>query len=246
MGFTHIQGASNSATGTFSVSVTLSSPPTLGNVVCVSIGMASNNNSVYSNVLVQDSNGNVYTLVSGSGYSGVSFTFVGLAYLYPAPANADATITFSFSASTVENPLIFADEFVVPPVGSGVFSFDTSSREDYQSSSTSSITLPSLTPSSPNELFYAGFTQYTAGGGTGVQPTSNGTFSGWTGSAGIPIATCRAMAEYQLSASVTQNVAFDLGALATEYSAMAMAFSFIPYPIDVSVEGDQWLGGDEY
>ena len=147
--FTHIQGNSSAlATSGTTVTVTLLSPPTPGNLVCVAIIFA--DGITPATVAVSDSNGNVYTITPSSPSTGqyANAGAVYLGYLLSAPSNASASITATFNRTIVDG-IITAEEFKSP---TGGVKFDT---DIAGSGTTGTINSPSITPAAAGELLYS-------------------------------------------------------------------------------------------
>jgi hypothetical protein len=224
MAWTHIQsGTTFTHSAVATLSITLGTTPVAGNLVCVGV-IITCSTGLSSNLLVQDGNGNTYTIspnspagqvtqsggAGGGGQTGQTYS----CYLV-APANATATITATWTNSATTGVQIFVDEFHSPPAG---ITFDTDAAN---SNATGAInqTSPTITPNhGAGELLWS----VSGSTNTYTAPTAGGTLGGWTGNGGG--ITDGDMAEYILSgAAGATNVAYTQPAV-YGWSDMVMAF----------------------
>lgn len=182
MSYTHAQAsASHSTTGSHTTNtVTLTNNPALGDQVCVGFawGDGSTTNPPAS-LVIQDSNGNVYTKSTNSpdnhdANTGVVYNF----HLDNAPANASKTITATFSDPGAGGfSEITADDFTV---SGGVSQFD----QDAKGSGTgTTMNTPTVPRSGTGQLlFFYGATQ---NGATSVNsPWTQGTITAFQNATG--------------------------------------------------------------
>jgi hypothetical protein len=224
MAWTHIQslGATTGAAVT-TLGITMTTTPVVGNLVCFGI-IITCTTGVSSNLLVQDSNGNNYTIspnspapqitqsggAGGGGTTGSTYA----AYLV-APANASATITATWTNGTTNGVQIFVDEFHSSLPG---ITFDTDAENSNATGATTQNS-PTITPNhGAGELFWS------ISGSTNAYsaPTAGATIGVWTGSAaGIQNGD---MSEYVLSGAATAtNVDYTQPAV-YGWAGMVMAF----------------------
>lgn len=216
MGFSHVQGALANGSGTVStLSVSLGSNPTPGDLVCVGISLA--NQSTYaSSMTVKDGNGNAYTVTPSSPafFSAAGFYCqIWLAYLVNAPSNANATITVSWTTASYAH--IWAEEF-----SGGTATFDKDATANSSTGSAYTLNLPSITPTNAGELLYSTVNPL----GSVTAPAAGATLGAWTGAAG-GISSSGPASEYDLSASSATAVDYTDNTSGDTYCAMAMAFS---------------------
>jgi hypothetical protein len=223
MGFAHVQGAmaidtAQNGTAT-TVSVSLGNNPATGDVVCV--GLFFYGSSAPSSVSIKDANSNAYTITphSPATYSnGKGWIYA--AYLLSAPSNASKSITATWTNG--EYAEIYAEEF---SVSGGTQGFDTDVAQSNTTNSSTTISLPSITPSSSGELLYSTMgiasTSVTA-------PTAGATLGGWTGAAGGISGTYTGVDSEYITNSGSSATAVDYTVSATgdPYAGMAMAFKF--------------------
>jgi len=213
MSFVHIQGGSTSVGSGTSTTLTLTSNPVTGNLVCVAV-LANSENPIPSSMALSDANGNVYTftpLSPSEANPGGNNNLVWLAYLLSAPANASKTLNFTWVTSS--SLKMYADEFSY----SGTVSFD----KEIAGSGTTGTTVnsPTITPTNTNSLVFAASNSQAA---AYTAPTAGGTLGAWTGSDGAIIGGN--MAEYDLDVTGAQAVQFT-SASSQGWGSMAMAFS---------------------
>jgi len=125
MGFTNVQGQPGSIVLSGSTaSVTLSAPPTQGNLVVVGIIYSTASPVPSLGATVADGSGNPYILSPSSPQDSTSTStgVVWMGYLLPAPANASATITVTFNTTITDSAVISAQEFSFT---GGMAGFDT-------------------------------------------------------------------------------------------------------------------------
>jgi len=211
--FAHVQGKSAFVAGGVStLSVVLTSAPTLGNLVCVAVGAyTTGNTGGVVLVSVKDSNGNIYTISPSSPSNGLENEAGScwLAYLLSAPSNATATITATFAATVQSDIVVWADEF--SHTGSGLVTFDKdASAQGYFQRDT--LNGPVIVPTYSNSLLYA----VAIGSGS-----VSGVNAPWT--VGLIDATTGWATEYDLSASSPTIVSVNFSAQAV-WDSMAMVF----------------------
>lgn len=206
MAFSQVQGAAGSASATTSMTITLTSNPTLGDLVCVAVTPA----VAVTAMTCKDSNNNSYTATPSSPSTiETGAGQVWLFYLLSAPSNATKTLTVAWTTSSDAGG--WADEF---SYGTQTCTFDKDASGVGTTGTT--INLPSITPTNSGSLLYAA----AAAGGTISAPTANATLGSWTGSGGA--ITDGDMAEYDLNASGATAVQFTQ--TSGNWSALAMAF----------------------
>jgi hypothetical protein len=140
------KGYSGDGVAVTSVSVTMTSVPTAGNLMCVCVSVTA---SSFPSVTVTDGNGNVYTAGPHSPET-AAIPSMGWFYLYQVPGTITSkTITATF-ASNAEYWTMLADEF--NPSTGYVAVFD----QDKAATGTSGtfIQVPSITPAASGELLY--------------------------------------------------------------------------------------------
>lgn len=207
-GFTHVQGKNNVGTGT-SLSVVLTSTPTVGNLLVVAFYAAPN----ISNLSIKDANNNAFTITPHSPAvvtSSTSNIYGG--YILSAPSNISKTINATWT-TTASFDGMFVDEFS----GVGTISFDVDAAGSNPAAGTTANT-PVLHPTGTGELSYVGVF---SGAVSITAPTAGGTLGIWTG-AGID-ANLNA-AEYALSTSGTVTTQMTQGSSAT-WCGIGMCFA---------------------
>jgi hypothetical protein len=221
--FSWVQNNSSLTSGNVtSASVTLSSAPGTGHLVCVAVVPE----TAITSMTAKDGNSNAYTVTPNSPSTNVSGAGqVWLAYLLSAPASASATITASWTTATA-SVSVFAAEFSY----SGTASFDTDVAA-YSTTSSTTINTPSITGAAVGELLFSA----AAAGGTISAPANGSTLGSWTGAG--PIAAGD-QAEYILSSSGSAT-AVDYTQSSGTWSAMAMAIKAA-----AAFQGDEdlWAG----
>src|SRR6266581_1172642 len=95
MAFSQIQGASAPSGGSTSttITVTLTTNPVTGNLVCVGLALG----GAVTSLTIKDANNNSYTISPNSPAIEAGSNRVYLAYLLSAPANASKTITAAWT-----------------------------------------------------------------------------------------------------------------------------------------------------
>lgn len=184
MPFTHVLGSGATGSGAGNTAtITLGAAPTQGNLVCFGIVITAGTTAIptISGLVIEDSNGNVYTVTPQSPSAEITQTgntfptsttgATYAAYLLSAPANASATITATWTVTGggggMQSTQIFADEFSYTG-GSAVF--DTSVAATNVAGATT-VTTPSITPTHAGSLIYnttGSCNTITAVGGTWV------------------------------------------------------------------------------
>jgi hypothetical protein len=237
MAWTHIQGS-----GTFvntpiaTLSIVMGAAPTVGNLVCFGI-IITCSAGLSSNLLVQDSNGNTYTIspnspsaqvtqtggAGGGGQTGQTYA----AYLV-APANASATITATWTNGATTGVQIFVDEFHSTLPG---ITFDADAA-DANATGAINQTAPVITPNhGAGELFWS----ISGSTNTYTAPTAGATLGVWTGGPGG--VQDGDLAEYDLSGPAgATGVAYTQPAV-YGWSGMVMAF----YNSGFSGAGTWWM-----
>jgi hypothetical protein len=213
MSFIHIQGTElGHANFTGPHTVTLSTPPVAGNLVCCAITMGSS----VTGLTVQDAAPNIYTVTPLSGTVTNGAGFVWFAYLLSAPANATAAVTASWTGSSEIS--MWLEEF--QPV-SGTAAFD---RESPATGSGTTIAAPSIF-ATPHALLWATCASNASGGIS--DPVAGASAGPWTGAAGGIDPVSGADSEYILDASLGYSGNFTQSP-SDLWNAMAMSFRFIP------------------
>jgi hypothetical protein len=208
--FGHVQAGGQSSTGGTPATITLTSNPATGSVVCV--GVASPTGAAMTGVTVVDSASNSYTQTPNS-----PSTFLlnaGNFYLFYliAPAGATKTLTVAWTSGGSDAG-IWVDNFSVSG-GTAYFDKDVAFET---ATGANPIILPSITPTNSASLLWSGMTS--AGQVTG--PTLAATLGVWTGG-GIG-ATNNNDSEYDLSATGATAVDYT-NSSSVGYSGMVMAF----------------------
>ena len=211
MAFSHVQSNVDAGNGT-SVGVLLGATPSLGSVICVAVGAI----SALGSLVIQDTNGNGYTLTSNSPANNVGAgLWVYLAYLLITPSNATANIIATWTGSTGFAD-IFASEF---SVSGGTQAFDTNIAGTGNSAAvTGTISTPSITAAGSGELLYS----MCVPSGAIIHPLAGVTLGGWTGAA---VDLNGPGSEYILSSGVGATAVDYTDSTANDpFAAMAMAF----------------------
>jgi|HubBroStandDraft_2_1064218.scaffolds.fasta_scaffold49259_4 hypothetical protein len=209
--FSHRQGTQTSGGPGTSGSVVLANAPLQGDVVCLSL-----NGGTLTALTVKDANNNVYAVSPHSPGTITGFN-VWLACLANAPAGASATINMSWTGSS--QWAVWIDDFTVQN-GPAAFDTDAVQSNGTAGSSTALITSPTITPSTPHELLYAGAIPNSSLNA----PLAGTPFGLWMGSAGSLGSGGLGMAEYILNASTPTAVDFLDSTASDPYGAVAIAF----------------------
>jgi hypothetical protein len=192
--WTHIQGSSAAnASSVTSLTVTLPNNPGAGHDVVLGVEFDAGPVSV-SGVSVQDENGNSYVASAHSPFVVTSnHASLYLFYLLNAPSNASKTININWTTGV--DTVAWADEFSAS-TGTSAFDTDTGATNTF---SGTAINLPTITPTSSNELLYA-----LALPAAVTAPAAGASAGPWIGAAGgIDTTATDGMAEYDLGASAT-------------------------------------------
>ncbi len=263
--FSHVQGAMVQVTSAWTSSpftLSLASNPAQGDLVVAVFASLGCTNGGPSPVTIKDANGNSYTAIStpatlsqgvtsGLCSGGTVYANLWLGYLLNAPSNASSTIQVSWASGQALGD-VWADEF--NPSGGSV-TLDTSASVSSGSASGTAISLPSITPSLPNELFYGAAVPPELAPPSGsacamTAPAAGATLGAWTGGAGgIPPLTnyeSGGATEYDLNASGSTAVSFTNQCSGVKYAAIAAAFkSKLAYqanPVESSASSDSIAG----
>lgn len=166
------------------MTLVLTNNPTLGNIVVVgTVG------AVATGINIQDSNTNVYTLSPSSPYNPPTGGSSILAYILSAPSNATKTITFTWTGGGSAD--MWCDEFSLSNSGLACLDADATSQATF---ATNLVNLPSISPRTGNELFYA----LGAPNTTLTAPTSGSQQGGWIGATALGVPDGN-IAEYALN-----------------------------------------------
>lgn len=212
MAFTHLQGALGRA-ATSPITITLTTNPVQGSVVCVGICFGSVSQPT---ITVKDSNNNNYVQTPNSPSGTVGFVFM---FYLIAPVNATKTLTVTTSSNAAT--AAWAEEFTVTN-GNAIFDVDK-----IGTGTGTTFNLPSLTTAGQAELLFA-----TANPNTSAitAPAAGGTSGGWTGAAGgIDAVQTGGDSEYIVSSAANPQ-AINFTAANQSWSGMAMSFYVQPAP----------------
>jgi hypothetical protein len=210
MAMNHVQGGGNfnvaPATVT-TMSVTLGSAITAGNLVLVAIQMA----LAVTALTVTDGSSFSYVLTPHSPTVLTGFTAsTYLLYNLNAASTSGSTVTASWT--TGSNLVMYVDEFHAD----GAWQFDQDAAQQLASPGSTTVNGPTITPNFANSLVYMA----AGSGGTITAPTAGGTLGGWTGApGGIQNGD---MSEYQLN--VNGAVSADFTQNQSSWHCMGMAF----------------------
>ena len=216
--WTHIQGAKGRDTAgngsATSLTITLGSTPTAGNLICVGLNLAGKT-TLPTTISIKDSNSNAYQLTPDTATNGTALAAV--AYLLVAPSNATKTINVSWTNGAYG--VGWAEEF--HSGDSAVYDKDAVKSSGTATTGTPyTINLPSITPAYSGELLYSVANPHN----NITAPASGATLGGWTGAAGGIDSNYDSTAEYILSASGATAVDYTDNTSGDSYAAAAMAF----------------------
>lgn len=203
---THVQGNSIQCSSNITCTLTLTSNPTVGNLVAISW-----HGNTVTGLTCKDGNNNPYTNSPNSPN-----THLGqndwLAYLAEAPANADKNITCTWTTAVASN--IYGDEFSPNSGNKLVFDKDASGNGN----TGTNINSPSITATNSGSLLYASAVSQAAI----TAPAADATIGVWTGGHGGPQGN--SMNEYCLTCG-TGAVAVNMTQTNNDiWTAMSMAF----------------------
>lgn len=236
MGFAHVQGANGgtTTTGITSVSLTLPSPPTPGNLLVVAFNPSAISGVINTGAVVKDANNNLFTLYGPLPATGPYYPVAHWLGWMIAPSNASATIngTWAGSAST-QWVCLCVDEFSYT---GGTPTFDKTVAIGDPTNS-QFITTPSITPIYPGSLLYGMASEPNV---ATVHPVNGEVYNGWTGTLATPTSDGN---EYMLSSPPGSSSAYyACDGVSTGWTATIISISLTPSGsmprVDMGMEGE--------